>query len=192
MSRRKEKHLNHLRQQQRAQEEQQDLELARLIVNAPIPHEKKAPLPYLKPPVQKAPEPNTGGRPSKYDPQYCQMLKDHMAKGYSFETFGAIAGVCRATLYNWLETYPDFKTAKKQAYTLSLHFWESIAIDHINSPKGTKSFHFGLWRFIMQCRFPEIYGDRTIPKPKEAKPETPAVPVRESEIILSSGFRIPI
>ena len=189
MSRRKEKHSNHLRQQQRAQEEQQDLELARLIVNAPIAHEKKAALPYLKPSVQKVSETNTGGRPTKYDPKYCQLLLEHMSKGYSFETFVAIADVCRATLYNWLETYPDFKRAKEKAFAKSLHYFETLAFDFLEKPQEHKGFHYGLWRFIMQNRFPAIYGDR---KEKEGTPTTATQAPRRSQIILSSGYKIPL
>ena len=134
---------------------------------------------------------NQGGRPTKYDPKYCQLLLDHMAKGYSFETFVAVADVCRATLYNWLETYPDFKQAKEKAFARSLHYFETLAFDFLEKPQEHKGFHYGLWRFIMQNRFPAIYGDR---KEKEGivSPETKPVPVRESEIILSSGARIAI
>ena len=134
---------------------------------------------------------NQGGRPSKYDPKYCQLLQDHMAKGFSFETFGAVAGVCRATLYNWLHEHADFKQAKDRAFCQSLYFYESLAIEHLQNPMETKGFHFGLWKFIMQSRFPTIYGSRT-EKEVTIQPQAAAVPVRESEIILSSGFRIPL
>ena len=191
MSSRKDKHFNHLRHQQLL-EEQRELEIARLIVNGPPPPKEE------KPPIQKQAQPyfkssqtqNQGGRPSKYEPKYCTMLIEHMSKGYSFETFGAIVEVCRATLYNWLDTHDEFQKAKDRAFTKSLYFWETKAIEFLTNPKEHKGFHFGLYRFIMQSRFPEIYGDRTIPKPKEAKPETPPVPVRESTIILSNGTRL--
>lgn len=134
---------------------------------------------------------NKGGRPRLYDPKYCQMLVDHMAKGYSFETFGAIAGICRATLYNWLRDYYEFKGAKEKAMVLSLQFWESLIVEHYSNPKGgTKGFHFGLWKFIMQCRFPELYGDRRMQKEEEQ--EDKKLPKRESTIILSNGTRIAI
>ena len=193
MSSRKDKQFNHLRQQMRL-EEQRELEMARRLVNMPLPNEQKQEEQKEQkqvPPYFKTPQ-NQGGRPTKYESKYCTMLIEHMAKGYSFESFGAIVEVCRATLYNWLDTHDEFKKAKDRAFTKSLYFWETRAIEFMTNPKEHKGFHFGLYRFIMQSRFPEIYGDRTIPKPKEPKPETPAPPVRESEIILSSGFKIPL
>ena len=193
MSSRKDKHFNHLRHQQLL-EEQRELEMARRIVNMPLPNEQKQEEQKEQKPVQphfKTPQ-NQGGRPTKYESKYCKMLQEHMAKGYSFESFGAIVEVCRATLYNWLDKHDEFKQAKARAFTMSLYFWETRAIEFLTNPKEHKGFHFGLYRFIMQSRFPEIYGDRTIPKPKETKPETPTPPARRSHILLSSGYKIPL
>lgn len=51
------------------------------------------------------------GRPSDYDSKYCQMLIDHMAKVYSFESFGGLIGVSKQTLYDWRKKYKEFLDA---------------------------------------------------------------------------------
>lgn len=66
----------------------------------------------------------TLGRPSKYDPAYCDMLQAHFADGYSFESFGGVIGVSKQTLYNWCDQYPEFLDAKKTYETASQLEWE--------------------------------------------------------------------
>ena len=58
--------------------------------------------------------PKKMGRPTKYKPEYCQMLIEHMAEGYPFETFAALIGTHRATLYNWVDSNVDFFDARKK------------------------------------------------------------------------------
>jgi len=67
-----------------------------------------------------------GGRPSKYKPEYCQMLIDHMAKGYSFECFGADVLVTEKTLYNWIDSHPEFLQSKRLGEKLCQKWWETL------------------------------------------------------------------
>lgn len=66
------------------------------------------------------------GRPSDYDPKFCEMLKEHMAEGMSYQTFGPQVGVCVATLDNWARDYPEFLVAKREGRELELEWWERI------------------------------------------------------------------
>lgn len=75
------------------------------------------------------------GRPPEYKTEYCQMLIDHMTKGLSFESFAGKIKTCRATLYNWVDKYPDFIDAKKTGADASLLFWEQHGIDGLYSTK---------------------------------------------------------
>lgn len=68
------------------------------------------------------------GRKSEYKPEYCQQLIEHMAKGYSFASFGAIVNVHRTTLYNWMEANPDFKDAFDEGTSKSLYWWETVGM----------------------------------------------------------------
>lgn len=53
------------------------------------------------------------GRPTDYKPEYCEMLIEHMAKPFSYETFGAIVNVSKQTLYDWEKKHKDFLDAKR-------------------------------------------------------------------------------
>jgi hypothetical protein len=92
------------------------------------------------------------GRPTKYKPEYCQMLIKHMSQGYSYETFGAIVDVDRDTLYHWEKLFKDFSDAKRKAFLKCQHFWEKQGIDCLITPKGI-TFASSSWIFNMKARF---------------------------------------
>lgn len=99
------------------------------------------------------------GRPTKYRPEFCQDLIDHMSKGYSYETFGAALydkygkefGVHKDTLYEWEKEHSDFSDAKKVAFMKCQQEWEELGI------KGTQgsfiAFSGSTWIFNMKNRF---------------------------------------
>jgi len=69
---------------------------------------------------------NSVGRPTLYEPEYCQQLIDYMATGMSFESFAATLGVCRETLYDWKKRHPEFLHAHKIGIDRNLQFWERL------------------------------------------------------------------
>lgn len=89
------------------------------------------------------------GRPSKFKPEYCQMLVNHMAEGYSFESFAALIDVSRETLYEWGRVHPEFSDSKKTAFDKNLLFWERAGITGMRSPK---EFCATTWIFNMKNR----------------------------------------
>jgi hypothetical protein len=103
-----------------------------------------------------------GGAPSKYKPEYEQMLIDHMAKGFSFVSFQAIAGVCEDTLHDWVKKHPGWKEAKDKAFAECLLFWEKAGIDGLyditeydeksGKPISKKSLNSTVWIFNMKNR----------------------------------------
>lgn len=68
------------------------------------------------------------GRPSKYDPKFCDMLIEDMARGYSMTAFAGLIGVCKATLNVWMDEYPDFLDAVQRAKAIRLRDWEKSAL----------------------------------------------------------------
>ncbi len=56
----------------------------------------------------------TAGQPTKYHPDFCEMLVKHMGKGFPYETFAADIDVCRDTLYMWEKAHKQFADAKKR------------------------------------------------------------------------------
>lgn len=92
-----------------------------------------------------------GGRPTKYNPSYCQKLIDFLSQGYSLEAFCGHVSLSKETLYRWFEEYPEFSNAKKEAMTKCRAFWEKIGIDSATG-KNTKS-NSTTWIFNMKNRF---------------------------------------
>lgn len=54
---------------------------------------------------------NPPWRPSKYDPAFCQIAIDFMGEGFSQTALAGRLGISKSTLYEWMETYPDFSDA---------------------------------------------------------------------------------
>lgn len=48
------------------------------------------------------------GRPTKYDPAYCEAVIETMAKGLSLTAFAGSIRVARSTINEWIDTYPAF------------------------------------------------------------------------------------
>lgn len=64
------------------------------------------------------------GRPSKYDPAFCDLLEGHFAEGFSYESFAGVVGVSKQTLYDWEKAHPEFLDAKKAHEAKSQFVWE--------------------------------------------------------------------
>ncbi len=110
-------------------------------------------------------EENNRGRPSKYKPEYCEQLIEHMEQGYSFDSFAGIVEVNIDTLYEWTKVHEEFSEAKKVAFSKCQVFWEKIGIDNILNKSETESFgknefttkstslNASAWIFNMKNRF---------------------------------------
>jgi hypothetical protein len=100
------------------------------------------------------------GRPTKYEPIFCEMLIDHMSRGYSYESFAGKISTVRATLYNWEQIHSDFLDAKNVGVEKNLLFWEEQGIEgmHNQTIKDedgmvvTKSINATVWIFNMKNR----------------------------------------
>ncbi len=76
---------------------------------------------------RKAPEElEKRGRPTEYDPAYCEQVVEHGKLGKSFETFAIKVGVHRTTLYDWCERHPDFAYARKVSAEARADWWEEL------------------------------------------------------------------
>lgn len=101
---------------------------------------------------------NPEGRPSKYKPEYCQLLIDHMKTGMSFESFGAKVGTHWDTLYNWCKEHPEFIEAKKIGKNLELEWWETLKRG--SAAGKLKNSNPTLIIFSMKNKFPKMYRDQ--------------------------------
>lgn len=100
----------------------------------------------------------TPGRPSDYKQEYCQMLIDHMEKGFSFESFAGMVLTTRASLYRWRDKYEDFRDASNIGRELCRVFWEKAGIDGMW--KG-KEFNSGVWAKNISNRFRDEWTDQS-------------------------------
>ena len=99
-----------------------------------------------------------------YKDEYCQQLVDHMAQGYSFESFGANVGCGRRTLFDWVDKYPDFKEAQKQGYEKGKKLFEGILMAKVRGieAKGMdlKKSDSRLLEFALKTRYRDTYSEK--------------------------------
>lgn len=88
------------------------------------------------------------GRPTKYDPKYCDMLVDHCKKGLSFEAFAGLIGISRSTLYRWIEENPEFSDTKERADSAVLYAMETLGM--AGTAGKVKNFNVVGWIFQMK------------------------------------------
>ena len=101
------------------------------------------------------------GQPTKYRKEYCAMLVDHMAKGFSFESFAAVVKTHCETLYEWKQKHQAFSEAHKQGRDANRHTWEKLALKACYNNNGAgKNFPAAVWIFNMKNRFPAEWKDR--------------------------------
>lgn len=99
------------------------------------------------------------GRPSKYKPEYCDMLINHCTAGLSFESFAGVVNTCIDTLYEWERVHSEFSYAKKEANAKCRIFWENIGIRAMAEEKDAPKINSAIWIFNMKNRFK--WKDRT-------------------------------
>jgi len=96
------------------------------------------------------------GRPSSYDPSYCERVIELGREGCSVVEMAADIGVHRNTLETmWTEAHPQFLEALTHARQLSQAWWEragriGMIENNINS---------SIWSRSMAARFPKDWRE---------------------------------
>lgn len=67
------------------------------------------------------------GRPTKYNPKFCEDVIEYMSQGYSATAAAGYIGVSRSTLYKWADENPDFSDALKTGQVKAALWWETVA-----------------------------------------------------------------
>lgn len=102
--------------------------------------------------------------PSKYKPEYCEMLIKHMSQGFSYETFGAKVNCGRTTLYDWESKHPEWKEAKATAMEKAQEFFEQRLIAKLAAQKiegiDSKLIDTACLIFALKTRFHKTYGEK--------------------------------
>lgn len=97
-----------------------------------------------------------GGRPSDYDPSYCDDVVEYGKQGKSRAWIAAELGICRQTLANWEAAHPEFLDATTRARLFSQQWWEDAGQSGMTSDK----FNATVWAKNMNCRFRDEWVDK--------------------------------
>lgn len=97
-----------------------------------------------------------GGRPSKYDPAYCEAIVEHMSQGASATSFAAAIGVSRSTITEWASAHPEFSAAVTRGKAVCAAWWERLARSNAMTGKGNAT----LTVFGLKNMAPEDWADR--------------------------------
>jgi hypothetical protein len=66
------------------------------------------------------------GQPTKYRPEYCEQLVEHMKQGKSFWTFASVVSVTWETLSEWCRVHADFSEAKRLGRVHEMEWWDNL------------------------------------------------------------------
>lgn len=67
-----------------------------------------------------------GGRPSKYQQSYCDLVIEHMSEGASLTSFAAEIGVSRDTISEWMKEHDEFSVSVKIGKAKCAAWWEKL------------------------------------------------------------------
>ena len=89
--------------------------------------------------MDKKPNKNPVGRPSKYTPGLCREVVDFMQDGYSVTAFAGHIGVARSTVFKWASEHPEFSDALKTAQAKAALWWEKALMQVASTGEGNAS-----------------------------------------------------
>jgi DNA-binding XRE family transcriptional regulator len=95
-----------------------------------------------------------GGRPTDYDPAFCEMVVDSMSAGYSKTATAGKLGVTKQTLLNWCEKHPEFFDAVKLGEVLRTAKLEEDLLGATEGPKVTSRI------FALKNAAPDEWRDK--------------------------------
>lgn len=102
-------------------------------------------------------EKHAGGRPTKYDPSYCDLAIELGKQGKSTEVIACHIGVVHQTLLNWSNEHPEFLEAITLAKQHELLWWENAGQQYLT----TTGFSASAWSRSMAARFPAKWREKT-------------------------------
>jgi transposase len=101
------------------------------------------------------------GRPSLYDPKYCEEVVTLGRIGKSVEQIASILNVSLRTMYIWRDAHEEFLHALDDAKTYEQAWWEEQAAAYMVENKESDRLNATLWSRSMAARFPKKYREST-------------------------------
>lgn len=131
-----------------------------------------------------------GGRPSKYDPAYCEKVVELGKEGKSLTQIAVALDVPKSTIISWSNQHLEFSTALTRAKECEQAWWEQKGMDGLTADK----FNSAVWSKSMSARFRDDYTERRElagvpdqPIQVEDKSVTPRSLAREIAFALAAG-----
>lgn len=95
------------------------------------------------------------GRPTDYDPSYCEQVVEWGKLGKSLTWMAAQLEQSKQTLYNWMDANPEFMDAMTRAKVHAQAWWEDKGQDNLL----TQGFQNASWSRSMAARFPDEWRE---------------------------------
>ena len=96
------------------------------------------------------------GRPSKYNPDFCDKVIALGREGKSPVQIAVALGVPRTTMLSWADEHDEFSTALTRAKELEQDWGETAGQQGMFADK----FNAAVWKKSMEARFRQDYTDR--------------------------------
>ena len=97
---------------------------------------------------------STVGRPSTYDPSYCDVVRDMMGKGFSKTAVAGHIKVSRQRLIDWAEANPEFRDAVKEGEAMRTFKLEDDLLSAETGPQVTSRI------FALKNAAPDEWKDK--------------------------------
>lgn len=94
------------------------------------------------------------GRPSKYDPAYCEQIIAAGSEGLSLTAFAGVIDVCRDTINEWTREHPEFSDAVKRHAAKRVEYLERTLLSSEQGPRVTARI------FALKNADPENWKDK--------------------------------
>jgi len=101
------------------------------------------------------------GRPSLYDPKYCEEVVALGKLGKSVEQIASTLGFSLRTMYDWRESHEEFSHALTEAKEHEQAWWEDQAHAYMVETKEGPKLNSTIWSRSMAARFPKKYREST-------------------------------
>lgn len=101
------------------------------------------------------------GRPTLYDPSYCDTVRELGRIGKSVEQICYQLNVSLRTIYLWRDAHEEFMQALEDAKAFEQAWWEEQAQAYMVENKESDRLNASLWSRSMAARFPKKYREST-------------------------------
>lgn len=104
---------------------------------------------------------NRGGRPTKYDPSFCERVVELGKRGFSLCEIASDLMIVTATLSDWARKNKEFSAAMDLARQLSQAWWEEKGRAYLveGEIEGKGKINASLYSRSMAARFPDDWRE---------------------------------